>query len=107
MADGIIPDAEREYEHRVALLLGRLPSRMRDGIAWLRVPSRRPVRLLAGILFCMGGFLFFLPLLGLWMLPLGVFLLSEDIAPLRRGMHRLLAHIARKHPHWLTRERKK
>ncbi|CAP55777.1 putative membrane protein [Gluconacetobacter diazotrophicus PA1 5] len=85
----------------MSALLDRLPPRMRAAIEWLRVPSRRPVRLVAGGLLCMGGFLFFLPVLGLWMLPLGLLLLSEDVPLLRRFMDRILIHIARKHPDWL------
>jgi hypothetical protein len=39
-----------------------------------------------GFLLIAGGF----PLFGIWLLPLGLILLAEDVAPLRRGRDRLL-----------------
>ena len=57
-------------------------------------PLRRPIRLLLrdgrplvrtplAVLIMAGGFLSFLPFLGLWMLPLGVLLLAVDVPVLR------------------------
>jgi len=59
------------------------------------------VRLIAAILLILGGFLWFLPILGLWMLPLGLLLLAEDVPPLRRMCGRILAWIEHHRPHWL------
>lgn len=42
---------------------------------WLRIPL--------GILLCLGAVLAILPVFGLWMLPLGLLILSEDIPWLR------------------------
>jgi hypothetical protein len=42
------------------------------------------VRVCLGILLLLGGFLWFLPLLGAWMLPLGLLILSVDFAIARR-----------------------
>jgi hypothetical protein len=47
-----------------------------------------------------GGFLGMLPLLGFWMLPLGLMLLAEDMQPLRRARDRVLDWIERRWPHW-------
>jgi hypothetical protein len=49
----------------------------------------------------MGGFLSILPIVGLWMLPLGLVLLAEDIPPLRRATNRVLAWIEHRRPHWM------
>lgn len=49
-----------------------------------------------------GGFLSILPLFGLWMLPLGLFLLAEDMPPLRRARNRILDRIERHRPHWFA-----
>jgi hypothetical protein len=46
-------------------------------------PSRWP-RITAGVLLVSGGLLGWLPVLGFWMLPLGVVLLSVDFHPIRR-----------------------
>jgi hypothetical protein len=70
---------ERAWDARVAHLLAKLPDRLRSGVEWLRVPSRRWLRLGAAVLLILGGFLSVLPVFGLWMLPLGLALMSDDI----------------------------
>ena len=65
----------------------------RPSAIWMRVP--------AGVLLILGGFLAILPIFGLWMLPLGVVLLSDDVPPLRRMTGRILAWIEHRHPHWM------
>jgi hypothetical protein len=54
---------------------------------WLRLPL--------GAAFLLGGLLFFLPLLGLWMLPVGLMLLAEDIPAARCTSHRLAGAVER------------
>ena len=44
------------------------------------------VRGFAGILLILAGFLGFLPILGFWMIPLGVAVLATDIPPLKRWL---------------------
>jgi len=53
------------------------------------IPSSRPLRITVGIALCIGGLFWFLPILGLWMLPLGLLMLSIDLAPVRRLRRRL------------------
>jgi hypothetical protein len=89
-------------EHRVERLINRLPDRMQTTARWLRRPSSRWARLPAGLLLAVGGTLSFLPILGLWMLPLGLLLLAEDLAPLRKRRDNLLERIERHRPHWFT-----
>lgn len=43
------------------------------------------VRISAGLLLLLGGTLWFLPILGLWMIPLGLLVLSVDFPWARRG----------------------
>lgn len=50
----------------------------------LRHPAAMIVRIPLGVLLVIGGVLSILPVLGLWMLPLGLLLLSVDI-PFLRG----------------------
>ncbi|GBQ29522.1 hypothetical protein AA12717_3292 [Gluconacetobacter sacchari DSM 12717] len=95
-------DPKGEHERLMNMALGRVPQRLRGAIDWLRVPSRRPARILAGFLLIVGGLLSFLPILGLWMLPLGLILLAEDVAPIRRVLDRVIIHISRRHPEWLA-----
>jgi hypothetical protein len=74
-----IAATERAWDARIAHLLTKLPDRLRSGVEWLREPSRRWLRLGAAALLILGGVLAILPIFGLWMLPLGLALMSDDI----------------------------
>jgi hypothetical protein len=76
----------------------RLPRAMANCVAWLRRPSSRWMRIPAAILLVAGGFIGFLPILGFWMIPLGLVLIAQDVPFLRPPMARLLAWIDRKWP---------
>ena len=53
------------------------------------LPRWRPLRILLGIAFMLGGVFSILPVLGLWMLPVGVLILSVDLPPVRRLRRRI------------------
>ena len=53
---------------------------------WLLRPSMRALRIVVALLLIVASVFWFLPILGLWMLPLGLLLLAEDIPPLRRRL---------------------
>jgi hypothetical protein len=42
------------------------------------------MRLVLGLLLVVGGVLGFLPVLGFWMIPLGMAVAAADVAPIRR-----------------------
>lgn len=86
---------------------GRLPSWLARFIAWLRKPKRRWLRLIAGVLLVFLGFLGFLPILGFWMVPLGLLLLATDIIFLRRPTVSAIYYIERKIVAWRRSRRKK
>jgi hypothetical protein len=90
-----------QRERRIELLIQRLPSRIQRWVRWLRHPSRRWARVSAGLLLIVGGLLSLLPLLGLWMLPVGLLLISEDVPFLRHASNDVLKWIERRHPHWM------
>ncbi len=92
---------EDERKRRLDLLIRRLPRRLQAAVHRLLQPSARWLRIPAGLLLIVGGFLAILPIFGLWMLPLGVVLLAEDVPPLRRATGRVLAWIERRHPKWM------
>jgi hypothetical protein len=96
-------DAAQRSEQRLEGLIGRLPQSLQRSIRWLRRRSSLWARIPAGVLLIGGGLLSILPGFGLWMLPLGVLLLAEDIPPLRRGRDRALDWIERRRPHWIRR----
>jgi len=93
--------ADAERERRLGLLLRRMPGWMRKAIMWLRRPQAYWVRIPAGVLLILGSVLSILPIFGLWMLPLGVLLLAEDVKALQRIVDWVLEWIERRHPRWM------
>jgi len=102
MADSASPAAAAamQSEQRLERLIGRLPQSVQRAVRWLRRPELRWLRIPAGVLLALASLLSILPLFGLWMLPLGLVLLAEDVPPLRRARDRLLAWTERRWPHW-------
>lgn len=86
-------EPEKGEAEPIPQVLNRLPNRMRRFLEWLLRPERRWFRLPVAILLIAGGALWFLPLLGFWMMPLGLILLAEDIPPLKRWVARFLRRI--------------
>ena len=82
--------SDQRRERYIRHLIEALPGRMSAAVHWLRAPSGRWVRLPVAALFILGGLLWFLPVLGLWMLPLGLLLLADDVPPLKRWVVRLI-----------------
>ena len=50
----------------------------------VNVPGHPLLRVGFGVLLIIGGLLGFLPILGFWMIPLGLVVLSVDLPPVRR-----------------------
>lgn len=92
---------DRARERRLELLVRRLPRRIQSTVRWLRRPAARWVRIPAGVLLMAASLLSILPIFGLWMLPLGLVLLAEDVPPLRHATGRGLAWIEHHRPHWM------
>jgi hypothetical protein len=93
------------HDHRIERLIERLPQAMQAPTHWLRRPSLRWVRIPAGVLLLCGSVLSILPFFGIWMLPLGLMLLAEDVPPLRRLRGRVLDWIAHGRPNGLAEAR--
>jgi purine-cytosine permease-like protein len=55
----------------------------------LPLPQSRWMRILIGILLVVFGIFGFLPILGFWMIPLGLLVLSYEFAIVRRWRRRL------------------
>jgi len=92
----------RRHALRRVRLINRLPARVANAIHWLLQPESRWARIPAGVLFILGGFLSILPVFGLWMLPVGVFLIAEDVPFVRRRLERLTDWIEKRRPHWFS-----
>jgi hypothetical protein len=78
----------------------RVPISVSKFIQWLRKPSSFAVRLIIAILLILGGIFSFLPVLGIWMLPLGLLLIAQDIPFLQKPLLGAFAWIERKYE-WL------
>ena len=86
------------------------PSRLSRIIARARKPEARIVRIPLGILCIIGSFLWFLPVLGLWFLPLGLLLIAQDVRFLRRPVGRMTLYLLERWAHlreWWARRRRR
>lgn len=59
------------------------------------LPRSSVLRIIIGVLLILLGFLGFLPVLGFWMIPLGVLIISYEVPLVRRWRRRFVV--------WLTR----
>lgn len=89
-------DYKAEIDRHFAWFEARLPRKPARFVSWLRQPSAKLVRIPLGILLVIGGIFSILPVLGLWMLPLGLILIAQDVPPLQKPVARLLGWIERK-----------
>lgn len=60
-----------------------MPRPLKIGTYTLNLPAWAPARIALGVLLVVLGFLGFLPVLGFWMVPLGIAVLSYDIPIVR------------------------
>ena len=97
-------ESKKELDRHFAWFESKLPRRPARFVAWLRKPSSIWVRIPVAILLVVGGTFSFLPVLGLWMLPLGLVLFAQDVPVLQKPMAKLLGWVERK---WIERERAK
>ena len=68
---------------------------VRLGNRRFRLPASRLARIALGVALIIGGLFGFLPVLGLWMIPLGLIVLSVDLAPVRRMRRRMQVWLKR------------
>src|SRR4029450_11719033 len=94
-AEGNGEKDQRRLDRQFDRLNEYLPGVVGDRIVWLRKPSSRWVRLPIAILLIVAGVFSFLPVLGLWMLPLGLMLLAADVPFLKRPMGLALVWLER------------
>jgi hypothetical protein len=102
--DALSEHSKAELDRHFAWFEDKLSPRPARFVGWLRKPSSRLARIPLAILLISGGLFGFLPVLGLWMLPLGLLLFAQDVPILQKPMARMLGWAERK---WLDRQRKK
>jgi len=81
---------ERQFER-----ISRQVPASRGFLGWVRKPHLHIVRVPLAILLILGGVFSFLPVLGIWMLPLGLLVLAVDIPPLRRPVGDAIVRLQR------------
>ena len=89
----------------------RLQRRIPDFAARLLERIRRPearwIRIPLGLLLVLGGIFSFLPVLGIWMLPLGLLLLALDLVFLQGPVNSTVVRGSRKWSTWSRARRDK
>jgi hypothetical protein len=97
-------DHKAELDRHFAWFEAKLPPTPARFVSWLRKPSSKLVRIPLAVLLVGGGIFSFLPVLGLWMLPLGLVLIAQDVPVLEKPTARALGWVERK---WIERQRAK
>ena len=91
---------ERTRLERLFLRLEARFPRFAMVIYVLRQPWAMLIRIPLGIVLCLGGIASFLPILGIWMLPLGLLLLAIDLPFLQRPMNGIILRGERQWDLW-------
>jgi hypothetical protein len=95
---------ERRFQRQFDALERMIPG-ARAPLARLRSNRWRLVRLPLALVLIVGGLFSFLPVLGIWMLPLGLLLLAVDLPCLRGPISVLLIRSRRLVRRWTRRWR--
>jgi len=66
------------------------PDWLSRAMHWLRAPESRKVRIPLGVLFIAGGLLWFLPVVGIELLPIGLLLVAQDVPFLQKPVARAI-----------------
>ena len=83
-------DGKPDFDEEMDRLQGHMPDWAGRNIGRLRQPEAVWVRVPAGIALTGGGVFGFLPVLGFWMLPIGLALLAQDVPPMQPPLARAL-----------------
>lgn len=90
--------SQTELDREISRISRRLPDRLARLLHHCHNGASRWVRIPIGLGLIVGGVFSFLPVLGVWMIPLGLVVMAKDVPPLRRPMARMLAWIEGKLP---------
>ena len=77
------PKSTADLDKELDRLQARLPERVARFVGKVRSPGAAPYRIPIGIALIGGGVVGFLPILGFWMIPLGLAVMAQDVPPLR------------------------
>jgi hypothetical protein len=97
-------EGQQELDRAMDVLEREAPDRVSRAVRWLRSPASRWVRIPLGLLFIAGGLLWFLPVLGVELLPIGLLFIAQDVPFLKKPVGRGMLWLERK---WLSRKQRK
>jgi thioredoxin reductase (NADPH) len=86
----------RRLDYELDRLIPHLPAWGARGLRWVRTPAAVWTRVPIAIALILAGFLGFLPILGFWMVPLGLALIAIDVPFLRGPLAAGLGMVNRK-----------
>jgi hypothetical protein len=89
-------EGEKALEQGFEGLERETPDRVSRAIRWFRDPEARWIRLPVGMLFILASFLWFLPVVGIEMLPIGLLLIAQDVPFLRKPVGRFMIWLERR-----------
>ena len=92
--------AKAELDRYFDWIEQHLPSWLGRFLHWLRQPSMLIARILVCMLLIVGGILSFLPILGFWMLPLGLMIIAQDLPFLQSPLVRVFQWVERRWENW-------
>ena len=95
-------DAKR-LDRKIDKIAEGLPESAGGFLRWVKSPSSRWARIPIALILIVGGVFGFLPVLGFWMIPLGLLFLAQDVPILQRPILRALKWIEQKWVQWKTR----
>jgi len=87
---GAADEGRRILDRAFDGLEAEVPDRVSRAIHWLRDPKARWIRLPVGVLFILASVLWFLPVVGIEMLPIGLLLIAQDVPFLRKPVGRAM-----------------
>lgn len=100
-----MPDSPDALDQAFDRLESVSPRRIARALSWLRSPHGRYLRIPLGLLCLLAALFWFLPVVGIEYLPLGLLLLAHDIPWLRRPVGRLILRMLDVGEGWLRRWR--
>lgn len=86
--------ADARLERQFDRIARQVPA-SRGFLDWVRKPHLHMVRIPLAILLMLGGVFSFLPVLGVWMLPLGLLVLAVDVPVIRRPVGNAIVRLQR------------
>lgn len=101
------PKSHARLNRQFDRLQRRIPNFAANWLERIRRPDARWVRIPLGFLLILGGIFSFLPVLGIWMLPLGLLLLAIDLVFLQGPVNSAIVHGTRKYSIWSRARRDK